>query len=87
VQGPDEITDRALPRSDGTGVCEDFVILTQHWLSKLQVSLLEIIINYHLCLHFSLFMLFNDETVQRICANWFSYDFLVFDWTYIFLPA
>nr|ABR16460.1 unknown [Picea sitchensis] len=36
--GPDEITDRALPRSDGTGVCEDFVILTQHWLSKLQAS-------------------------------------------------
>jgi nicotinate phosphoribosyltransferase len=36
--GPDELTDRALPRSDGTGVCEDFVILTQHWLSKLQAS-------------------------------------------------
>lgn len=36
--GPDEITDRALPRSDGTGVCEDFVILTQHWLSKLQAA-------------------------------------------------
>lgn len=34
--GPDEITDRTLRRNDGTGVCEDFVSLAQHWLSKLQ---------------------------------------------------
>jgi len=36
--GPDEITDRALPRLDGPGVCEDFVSLSQHWLSRLQAA-------------------------------------------------
>lgn len=36
--GTDEITDRTLPRNDGTGVCVDFVSLTQHWLSKLQAA-------------------------------------------------
>ncbi|XP_057871510.2 nicotinate phosphoribosyltransferase 2 [Cryptomeria japonica] len=32
----DEITDRALRRSDGTGTCGDFVSLAQRWLSKLK---------------------------------------------------
>ncbi|XP_057870000.1 nicotinate phosphoribosyltransferase 1 isoform X1 [Cryptomeria japonica] len=36
--GLDEIVDRALPRYDGTGNCEDFVSLTQHWLSKLKAA-------------------------------------------------
>uniref|UniRef100_A0A0C9S423 Nicotinate phosphoribosyltransferase n=1 Tax=Wollemia nobilis TaxID=56998 RepID=A0A0C9S423_9CONI len=36
--GLDEITDTALSRADGKGICDDFVSLTQHWLSKLKAA-------------------------------------------------
>ncbi|CAN6680104.1 unnamed protein product [Malus baccata var. baccata] len=36
--GPDEIIDKSLHRSDGQSTCEDFVILVQTWLSKIQRS-------------------------------------------------
>ncbi|THU56378.1 hypothetical protein C4D60_Mb11t16640 [Musa balbisiana] len=35
--GPDEITDKALCRRDGSSTCQDFVSLVQTWLSKIQV--------------------------------------------------
>ncbi|URD84529.1 Nicotinate phosphoribosyltransferase (NAPRTase) family [Musa troglodytarum] len=34
--GPDEITDKALRRCDGSSTCQDFVSLVQSWLSKIQ---------------------------------------------------
>ncbi|URD84528.1 Nicotinate phosphoribosyltransferase (NAPRTase) family [Musa troglodytarum] len=36
AQGPDEITDKALRRCDGSSTCQDFVSLVQSWLSKIQ---------------------------------------------------
>ncbi|XP_049935512.1 nicotinate phosphoribosyltransferase 2-like isoform X2 [Nymphaea colorata] len=36
--GPDEIIEKALPRFDGSYVCEDFVSLVEAWLSKLQTA-------------------------------------------------
>eukprot|EP00252_Welwitschia_mirabilis_P022110 TRINITY_DN5884_c0_g1_i1.p1 TRINITY_DN5884_c0_g1~~TRINITY_DN5884_c0_g1_i1.p1 ORF type:complete len:510 (-),score=99.32 TRINITY_DN5884_c0_g1_i1:158-1687(-) len=36
--GPDEITDRTLPKADGSGICEDFVGLAQRWLSNLHAA-------------------------------------------------
>ncbi|KAK9096969.1 hypothetical protein Sjap_022466 [Stephania japonica] len=35
---PDEITDKALPYSDGSGICEDFVSLVRTWLRKIQLT-------------------------------------------------
>ncbi|KAK9166295.1 hypothetical protein Scep_001486 [Stephania cephalantha] len=35
---PDEIIDKALPYSDGSGICEDFVSLVRTWLHKIQLT-------------------------------------------------
>ncbi|KAK9163382.1 hypothetical protein Syun_004284 [Stephania yunnanensis] len=35
---PDEIIDKALPYSDGSGICEDFVSLVRTWLRKIQLT-------------------------------------------------
>ncbi|KAL9326940.1 hypothetical protein ACSQ67_007585 [Phaseolus vulgaris] len=34
----DEITDKSLRRKDGSSTCDDFVIVVQTWLSKIQLS-------------------------------------------------
>ena len=37
VQNLDEISDKSLRRKDGSSTCDDFVIVVQTWLSKIQV--------------------------------------------------
>lgn len=34
----DEIVERSLPYADGSGICEDFVQLAQHWLGKMRAA-------------------------------------------------
>jgi hypothetical protein len=39
LQGFDEIIERSLPYAEGGKICEDFVHLTQLWLSRMQVAI------------------------------------------------
>jgi len=38
LQGFDDIIERSLPYAEGGKICEDFVHLTQLWLSRMQVA-------------------------------------------------